>query len=124
VGRLLVIDDDEFHLLVSRRALEEAGHDVSTASSGEVGLQVAIHDGQGFDCVLLDEDMPGLSGTQVVRELRGHERYGLTPVSIVSSRPGHWLRRHSRQAGATSWMQKHPDPGVLVRHVASLLAKS
>ena len=66
--RLLVIDDDPDVLDVMRTFLGLSGHDVLTEVEGHVGLERARH--ERFDMILCDVGMPGLSGLDLVRELR------------------------------------------------------
>ncbi len=66
--RILLIDDN-LHGLVARRAvLEQQGHKVSVAASGQEGLDLFAE--QPFDVVVTDYRMPGLNGQQVIRKLR------------------------------------------------------
>ncbi len=68
-ARVLVVDDEKEH--ADAVALRLRNHyDVETVYSGERGLEVAD---DGFDVVLLDRRMPGLSGDEVLRELRDRD---------------------------------------------------
>jgi len=66
--KILVIDDDASLLKLLRRALEKAGYDVSSASSGADGLK-KMYDQQP-DVVILDVMMPVMDGWQVCRHIR------------------------------------------------------
>jgi DNA-binding NtrC family response regulator len=68
MARVLLIDDDAGVLESTARTLRSAGHTVQTASSGEEGFQLAR--GDGFDVILSDMRMQGLSGLEVLRQLR------------------------------------------------------
>jgi diguanylate cyclase (GGDEF)-like protein len=65
---VLLVDDDADYLLVTRRLLEREGHEVVTASNGRDAL--ALLRARKFDLVLVDYFMPGMTGEQVVTELR------------------------------------------------------
>lgn len=65
--RVLVIDDNDLVREGARMVLEDAGHEVVTVESGEVGL--GLLEGGGFDAVLCDLDMPTMSGLEVWRRL-------------------------------------------------------
>ncbi len=67
-GRLsiLVVDDEENIRSVCRRALEDAGHRVLLAPSGERALELL----EGIDLVLMDISMPGMTGVQLAQEAR------------------------------------------------------
>jgi two-component system response regulator HydG len=68
MSRILVIDDDEGVRESMQRMLRSAGYTVQTAATGEEGLTLA--GGGGFDVILSDMRMPGLSGVDVLRRLR------------------------------------------------------
>lgn len=80
---VLVVDDDEFYRLSIQMMLETLGHRATFARSGEDSL--ALIDG-GFkpDAVLLDLNMPGLSGAETLPLLRG--KLPRVPVVIVTGR--------------------------------------
>jgi CheY-like chemotaxis protein len=68
--RILCIDDDDTLLFMVGRLLERRGHVIKAAESGEEGLELLRADPQSHDMVLVDFNMPGLSGLDVAREAR------------------------------------------------------
>ena len=68
MARLLVIDDDEGVRESITRMLRAAGYTVQTATSGEEGFELAR--GDAFDVILSDLRMSGLSGIEVLKQLR------------------------------------------------------
>jgi DNA-binding NtrC family response regulator len=68
VSRILIIDDDDQVRASTERVLRSAGYTVHTARSGEDGFSAAR--GGGFDVILSDMRMPGISGLDVLRKLR------------------------------------------------------
>ncbi len=68
-GRILVIDDEEFVRNVLFKMLSQANYNVTVAKDGEEGLKIFME--KGFDMVLTDLGMPGLSGWEVCRSIRG-----------------------------------------------------
>lgn len=69
--RILVIDDAEFVRLALADSLKTAGCDVTTATQGQVGLDLLRE--QSFDCVITDLRMPGTDGLAVTRWVREHQ---------------------------------------------------
>jgi DNA-binding response OmpR family regulator len=67
-ARILCLDDDESVRLVCELALLKAGHTVDTAPDGTAGW-AAMSD-QKYDLVLTDNDMPGLTGLELIRKMR------------------------------------------------------
>jgi EAL domain-containing protein (putative c-di-GMP-specific phosphodiesterase class I)/PleD family two-component response regulator len=81
--RILVVDDEESNLDLFSRRLTRAGYLVDTARDGLEALQIAER-GQ-IDLVLLDQMMPGLSGLQVLSELRKKYTAQQLPVIMVTA---------------------------------------
>jgi signal transduction histidine kinase/CheY-like chemotaxis protein len=69
-GTLLLVDDDEDLAYVTKLALENMGFNVLTASSGAQAIDIFRQPGCPVRVVLLDHSMPGMTGMQVIRELR------------------------------------------------------
>lgn len=67
---VLLVDDEELLLDVTRRTLQKAGYQVLCARSGEEALQVYQERGQGLGLVILDMAMPGMGGGQCLAKLR------------------------------------------------------
>lgn len=102
--RLLMIDDDRVDRLAIRRALEQSGMvaDLDEASSAEEALEkVATH---RYDCLLLDHDLPGKSGTMLTAHLR--ERGNHTPVVLVTGQQNEELLEAAVEAGVTDFFPK------------------
>ncbi len=67
--KILCIEDEHFISELYERALTKAGYQVTTAIDGQSGLEAALTD--EFDIILLDIMIPGMTGADVIRELRG-----------------------------------------------------
>lgn len=81
---ILVVDDDVPMLVLMRALLREFGFETATASSGQQALDAARR--QAPSLILLDKNMPGMSGHDVMQALR-EEGIGHTPVLILSGEP-------------------------------------
>ena len=68
MARLLLIDDDEVARLTMGTILEEAGHEVTYAPNGDVGL--TLYRRRPFPVVILDLVMPVKNGLQTIREIK------------------------------------------------------
>lgn len=79
--RILVIDDDDSSLELAKRVAEHMGHTVLTAGDGVLG--VALARSERPDLLLLDLRLPGVTGLQVVREVRAD-----VSLRDLKSRPG------------------------------------
>ena len=99
-ARVLVVDDEEDFREVFASLLEQLGLEVTTASSGAEGLELA--QSVPFSLILLDQRMPGLTGLDVAARLRatGIE----TPIAAVSAAQD--IADVARTMGTTLWLRK------------------
>jgi CheY-like chemotaxis protein len=83
--RILLADDQKEIRMLTQQQLESHGHLVVAVPNGQEALQAVQH--QSFDIILLDEEMPVLSGTQALRAIR--EQEGGQRRSIVIALTGY-----------------------------------
>jgi PAS domain S-box-containing protein len=103
---LLIVDDQEANVSLLEQLLREAGYtDVaSTMNPLEV---CALHRKNHYDLILLDLQMPGMDGFQVMEGLKTNATDGYLPVLVITAQPGHKLR--ALQAGARDFISKPFD---------------
>jgi len=108
--RILVVDDDEKHLLTTREILELAGYEVVVHNSpfrtSEVVRKVSP------DLILLDVNMPALSGDRLCSLLKGHASLKKIPVILYSSNDEDSLRRSVAEFGADGYVCKGDIAGL------------
>ncbi|MEQ9077405.1 MAG: ATP-binding protein [Sandaracinaceae bacterium] len=121
-AHILVADDQELVRRSLGRLLVAAGHEVTFAADGEEALRVYRESQRKPDLVLVDLDMPGLTGRDVIEVLGGLPN---PPAMVVIS--GHWdptRRAELIRLGAAAYLAKPVDASVLRRTVASLVTPS
>jgi PAS domain S-box-containing protein len=103
---LLIVDDQEANVSLLEQMLREDGytHVSSTMDPHEV---CALHRKNRYDLILLDLQMPGMDGFQVMEGLKTNDADGYLPVLVVTAQPGHKLR--ALQAGARDFVGKPFD---------------
>jgi CheY-like chemotaxis protein len=109
---VFLIEDDGSYRWVIRRLLEGAfGQDVSVEEfpNGEMALERAASDPPP-DLVLLDINLPGLDGFEVLRRLRAHERTRKVPVIVVTSSQEEKDVQRAYECGANSFVSKSDSP--------------
>ncbi len=115
--RVLVVDDVPANLRLLDAVLTPRGYLVDTAASGADALQaIATHD---IDIVLLDVNMPGMSGYEVCRRLRDDERTRLLPIVMVTAAPEE-ERVLALEAGADDFLRQPLEQAELLARVRSL----
>lgn len=120
-ARLLVVDDNDMNREVLRRRFGRGGHDIVTAASGEAAMDVI--EWQTFDLVLLDIEMPGLSGLDVLRSLRTRFSQVDLPVVMVSARRDSEMVVEALKLGANDYITKPVDFAVARARVDAQLAR-
>jgi CheY-like chemotaxis protein len=107
--RILVVEDVPSQQKLLERALTSSGHSVATAGSG---LQAVDRvEQEPFDVVLMDVQMPGMSGLDAIRVIRERESYQGTHTAIVAV-TSHLVGNDSDQcyaAGADAYLPKPID---------------
>ena len=103
---ILIVDDQEANVSLLEQMLREAGytHVASTMNPHEV---CALHRKKCYDLILLDLQMPGMDGFQVMEALKTNQRDGYLPVLVITAQPGHKLR--ALRAGAKDFISKPFD---------------
>jgi DNA-binding response OmpR family regulator len=117
LGRILVVDDDVALVELVAGALTDMGFDVISAHHGGDGLMLA--DVNKPDIVLLDVRMPGMSGVEVLQQLRA--RWPWLPVIIITGLADTELARALLRRGAFDYIHKPFDVEHLQRCVAAAL---
>ena len=107
MAQILVVDRDVAVAEAMAEVLTEAGHACAWLSDGDLAL--ALLKWRWLDLVLLDEGLSGLSGAQVLRELRNSAMNYDTPVLMTGENPG--------GGGAQAYLIKPFEPHDLLRKV-------
>ena len=105
-ARILVVDDLEANVRLLERTLRGAGY-ASVASTMNPYEVCDLHQKHPYDLILLDLQMPGMDGFQVMEGLKEIEAGGYLPVLVVTAQPDHKLR--ALQAGAKDFVGKPFD---------------
>ncbi len=120
MSHLLIVEDDEGLREGLRRNFEYEGHQVSTASDGEKGLDAAL--ALDPDLLILDVMLPGLNGFDVVRRLRAR---GVTmPILLLTVRKEEPDRVLGFDVGADDYVLKPFSVQELSGRVRALLRRS
>ena len=103
---VLVVDDQEANVSLLEQMLREAGYTrvASTMNPHEV---CALHRRNQYDLILLDLQMPGMDGFQVMEGLKTNDADAYLPVLVITAQPGHKLR--ALLAGAKDFISKPFD---------------
>ena len=117
-GKILIVDDQEVNVLLLERMLRGAGY-VSITSTMDPGEVCELHLKNRYDLILLDLQMPGMDGFQVMEGLKEIEPDGYLPVLVITAQPGHKLR--ALQAGAKDFISKPFELAEVLARVHNML---
>ncbi len=120
---ILLVDDDPKDVELALLALRKGRmpHRVEVARSGTEALQRLFESPEPLpDLVVLDFNMPKVTGADVLKEIRAHERTRLLPVVILTSSVEDKDRRTSYSLGANSYVRKPIDFAEFTRVVSEL----
>jgi CheY-like chemotaxis protein len=117
-SRILLIDDESSSVLLLRRFLEPA-YDLRISPSGEDALRI-INDWPP-DLILLDIELPGISGIETCRRISGDPRYANIPIIMVTARTEDEDLRQGLESGAIDYIRKPFSQTELKARVKSAL---
>ncbi|MCL6711230.1 MULTISPECIES: response regulator [unclassified Pseudoxanthomonas] len=118
-ARILVVDDSASMRQMVAFALSSAGYAVDEAEDGQVALGRA--QGQRFNAVVTDVNMPNMDGIALIRALRGLPDYKFTPLLMLTTESAADKKAEGKAAGATGWLVKPFNPEQLVATIQKVL---
>lgn len=119
MARILIADDDELIAECACEVLLDAGHACGWVTSAEAAWECVQR--KRPDILLLDRMMPGQSGLELLRQLRGSPLLYDLPVMMFTTMSGPLDEEQAIYAGAQDFITKPFTPENLVARVARLL---
>jgi two-component system, cell cycle response regulator len=105
-ANILILDDQEADVQLLEQMLHEAGY-LSVTSIMDPYVARALHQANKYDLILLDLQMPGMDGFQVMKELNEIESDGYVPILVITAQPSQKLQ--ALAAGAKDFISKPFD---------------
>ena len=117
-ARILIVDDQDANVRLLDRTLSGAGF-TSLASTTNPHDVCELHRKNRYELILLDLNMPGMDGFQVMEGLKEIEEDGYLPVLVITAQPDHKLR--ALEAGAKDFVSKPLDLAEVLARVYNML---
>ncbi len=117
-GKVLIVDDEKANVILLERLLRGAGY-VSIESTNDPRRVCELHRLRRYDLILLDLQMPGVDGFQVMEGLKLVDADGYLPVLVLTAEPAHKLR--ALEAGAKDFLSKPFDLAEVLARVRNML---
>jgi len=102
-ANILIVDDREANVSLLDQILSEDGYTRVTTTTNSLEV-CALHQKNRYDLIVLDLQMPGMDGFQVMDGLKADESEDYLPVIVLTAQPAHKLR--ALKAGARDFISK------------------
>ena len=122
-GPILIVDDDAEDRLLVRTILNKHGFDVEEVTDGDEALQ-AIGEGNSHSLVVLDLEMPTLSGREVLARLRSQGATMGLPVIVLTGSPDPEDEYRLMEGGADDYLRKPLDPPRFIARIKAALRRA
>ncbi|MCC6626966.1 MAG: diguanylate cyclase [Chloroflexi bacterium] len=117
--RILLVEDDHDVAELVRQLLAEEGYAVERVATAEEAE--ALFDAQRLDLIIADTMLPGISGWELCRRLRGQPARPYVPILLLTARSALQDRVRGLEAGADDYLTKPFDIDELLAHVRAML---
>ena len=119
-GNILIVDDEPANVAIVRKYLERAGY-YSFQSTTDSTVAFSLIKATRPDVILLDINMPEITGIDILRMVRSTPATKLLPVLILTANAEHEVKLECLELGATDFLIKPVDPMELVPRVRNAL---
>lgn len=120
-GTILVVDDNETNCELLSRQLEGQGHIVATAMNGQQALRMLK--AMPYDLMLVDVVMAGMSGFELLQQLKEHQEWRHIPVLMISALDECDSAVKCIELGAEDYLCKPFNPTLLQARIGACLEK-
>src|SRR5450759_3553966 len=115
---ILIVDDQEADVRILEQTLRRAGYQCIT-STMDPKTVCALHRDNHYDLILLDLQMPGMDGFEVMEGLKAIETGSYIHVIVITAQPSH--KQRALEAGAKDFVSKPFDLAEVLTRVHNLL---
>jgi two-component system cell cycle response regulator DivK len=122
VKTILYVEDNEFNRKIVRHLLGRTSYQLIEATDGEAGVTTARQ--AQPDLVIMDIQLPKMSGLDATRQLRADPATAAIPVIVITSFALAGDEEKAREAGATAYLAKPYSPRELLQTIRQLAPES
>jgi two-component system cell cycle response regulator DivK len=115
---ILYVEDNEVNRKIVRDLLRRTSYRLLEAHDGEAGVAMAL--AERPDLVLMDIQLPKISGLEATRRLRAEPATAATPIVAITSFALSGDEQRAREAGATAYLAKPYSPFALLELIRTL----
>lgn len=118
-SRLLIVDDEEINLAILEENISSAGYATDCVSDGLAAWNVLDENPDQFDAVLLDRQMPGMDGIELLQKIKADPRMHMMPVILQTAKTSPESVQEGLDAGCYYYLTKPLDSHHMVAIVHS-----
>lgn len=120
-ARILVVEDSATNMMITSEYLSAKGYQILEAHNGLEAIKYA-HE-QHLDLILMDIQMPGISGIETIKQLRAEPKFASLPIIALTALAMPGDRELCLEAGATEYLSKPVSLKKLIEVIGNLLNK-
>jgi two-component system cell cycle response regulator DivK len=119
---ILYVEDNELNRKIVRDLLKRTSYRLLEAPDGEAGIALAV--AQCPDLILMDIQLPKVSGIDAMRSLRSEPRTATTPIIAITSFALSGDDQRAKDAGASAYLAKPYSPRELLAKIRELVPEN
>lgn len=116
---ILYVEDNEFNRKIVKQLLAQTRYRLREAADGETGVRMAQEELP--DLILMDVQLPKMSGLDATRRLRADPRTAAVPIVVITSYALSGDAEKAKEAGATAYLAKPYSPRDLLAKIREIV---
>jgi len=119
---VLYVEDNEYNLKIVRQLLGRTSYRLIEATDGQLGVETALRELP--DLILMDIQLPKLSGLDATRTLRADPKTAAIPIIVITSFALSGDDQKAKDAGASAYLAKPYSPRELLQMIRKLVPEN
>jgi two-component system cell cycle response regulator DivK len=119
---VLYVEDNEYNLKIVRQLLGRTSYRLIEAVDGQLGVETALRELP--DLILMDIQLPKLSGLDATRRLRADPKTAAIPIIVITSFALSGDDQKAKDAGASAYLAKPYSPRELLQMIRKLVPEN